>query len=164
MRIPHPQTKGRVLPCLARGCGGEGDPKLLSRDVASCTRYSCADYLDEPPYLTKYVRSRFSGMEGPSGHQSEDSALRTDFFLSSMFEDGDLNLQLLSCQNSSPRPKVCFLGAIGWRLSKRPGVEKVKLLSPRAENSTFPQILPMASLASTRSPTAGAGQPESNPA
>lgn len=80
MRIPHPQTKGRVLPCLAHGYGDEGDLELLSRDVASCTYYSCADYLDEPPYLTKSVRSRFSGMEGPTGHQSEDSALRTDFF------------------------------------------------------------------------------------
>lgn len=120
--------------------GARGDPKLLSRDVASCTYYSCADYLDEPPYLTKSVRNRFSEMEGPTGHQSEDSALRTDFFFSiqlSMFEDGDLNLQLLSCQNSAPRPEVCFLGAIVWRLSKRPGVGKVKLLSPRAENSPY---------------------------
>lgn len=60
----------------------KGDPKLLCRHVASCTRYSCADYLDEPPYLTKYEWSGFSGMKDASGHQFEDSAaLQTDFFL-----------------------------------------------------------------------------------
>lgn len=141
MCILHPQTKGRVLLCLSLGCGGKGDPKHLSRDAASCARtdYSCTDYLEAPSYLTKYVWSRFSEMEGPTGHQSENPALRTDFFSSLIF----LRIVIPAYSHCPVKtllhaPKFASLGAIVRKLSKSSWCRKIRrLLSPRTEKSFY---------------------------
>lgn len=66
-------------------------------------------------------------MKDASGHQFEDSALQTDFFgfnilKLNIFEDSDLSLQSLSCQNSAPSPRVFFLRAIVGRAEQTPQV------------------------------------------